>query len=71
MLADPRIQRIPEVASETHEGILLRKMGTLNVAVASVCGNGYGFVRFAVTTRCPAKGRTAQMHCLVMRPSRR
>ncbi len=43
MLADPRIQRIPEVAFETHEGILLRKMGTLNVAVASVCGNGYGF----------------------------
>ena len=43
MLADPGIEQIPELMFETREGILLRKMGTMNVAVASVCGNAYSY----------------------------
>ncbi|KGD63615.1 alginate biosynthesis protein AlgX [Alcanivorax nanhaiticus] len=51
MLAEPGINEIPEVSYQTHPDILLRKMGTLNAAVAMVCGNSYGFqwVRGSIT----------------------
>ena len=51
MLADSAIDELPEVAYETRPDILLRKMGTMNVAVNSVCGNAYGYqwVRGSVT----------------------
>ena len=44
------------MAFETRSDILLRKLGTLNVAVSQVCGNAYGYqwVRGSVTV--PAEG---------------
>lgn len=52
MLAEPALDELPEIAFETQPDILLRKMGTMNVAVSSVCGNAYGFqwVRGTVTS---------------------
>ncbi len=51
MLADTALADLPEVAFETRPDILLRKMGTLNVAVGMVCGNTYSYqwVRGSVT----------------------
>lgn len=51
MLADPGIDQLAEMAFETRPAILLRKMGTMNMAVSMVCGNSYGFqwVRGSVT----------------------
>ncbi|MZR61275.1 alginate biosynthesis protein AlgX [Alcanivorax sp. DP30] len=51
MLADPGIDEITQVRYQTQPDILLRKMGTLNAAVAMVCGNSYGFqwVRGSIT----------------------
>ncbi|MCG8394334.1 MAG: hypothetical protein MI745_14745 [Pseudomonadales bacterium] len=56
MLADPGIEALPRMAFETRPDILLRKLGTLNVAVSQVCGNAYGYqwVRGSVTV--PAEG---------------
>jgi len=51
MLADPGIDQLAEMTFETRPGILLRKMGTMNVAVKVVCGNAYNYqwVRGSVT----------------------
>ncbi len=51
MQAEPGINDLPEVAFETRPDILLRKMGTMNVAVGIVCGNTYSFqwVRSSLT----------------------
>ena len=56
MLADPGIDQLAEMAFETRPAILLRKLGTMNVAVSIVCGNAYGYqwVRGSVTV--PAEG---------------
>ena len=51
MLADPGIDQLAETEFVTRPSILLRKMGTMNVAVGIVCGNAYSYqwVRGSVT----------------------